>query len=334
MKLVRRMFALIVAVVLRSRAPEPMQPEPSPDGDSRIVPEGEPSPRAELVVAVLLVLAAMCAIAFVVVYALDAIPDQTQYLGLTLGGTFALLAAALLVAGHFLVVTEHLEGEYADPDEQEADKVAQVIREGGGRMRRRKLLLACAGAAGAALAAAAAAPLVSLGPVFDLARFTATPWKRGVRLVGEDGMPILAADIQPLEFLTAFPEHADPEQLGAPLVVVRLDPIDLHLPADRAGWAPEGIVAYSKICTHAGCAIALFRKPLFRPVDRPPGLVCPCHYSTFDPGTGGTVVYGPAGRPLPQLPLTIDRRGYLRASGNFSGPVGPSWWGVRDRKAT
>jgi ubiquinol-cytochrome c reductase iron-sulfur subunit len=170
--------------------------------------------------------------------------------------------------------------------------------------------------------------------VLDLARFTATPWRRGVRLVGEDGMPIAAADIQPLEFLTAFPEHADPEQMGAPLVLVRLEPSDLHLPADRADWAPLGIVAYSKICTHAGCAIALFRAPLFRPVDRPPGLVCPCHYSTFDPGTGGTVVYGPAGRPLPQLPLSVDRRGYLRAAGNFSGPVGPSWWGVRNRKAT
>jgi ubiquinol-cytochrome c reductase iron-sulfur subunit len=201
-------------------------------------------------------------------------------------------------------------------------------------MRRRKLLVACAGAAGAAFAAAVATPIASLGPVLDLARFTATPWRRGVRLVGEDGRPIVAADIQPLEFLTAFPEHADPEQMGAPLVVVRLEQQDLNLPAGRADWAPQGIVAYSKICTHAGCAISLFRKPLFRPVDRPPGLVCPCHYSTFDPGTGGTVVYGPAGRPLPQLPLTIDRRGHLRAGGNFSGPVGPSWWGVRNRKAT
>jgi ubiquinol-cytochrome c reductase iron-sulfur subunit len=108
----------------------------------------------------------------------------------------------------------------------------------------------------------------------------------------------------------------------------------VHLPSSRADWAPDGITAYSKICTHAGCAIALFRKPQFRPVDRPPGLVCPCHYSTFDPATGGTVVYGPAGRALPQLPLTIDERGNLRAGGNFSDPVGPSWWGVRNRKAT
>jgi ubiquinol-cytochrome c reductase iron-sulfur subunit len=93
-------------------------------------------------------------------------------------------------------------------------------------------------------------------------------------------------------------------------------------------------VAYSKICTHAGCAIALYRKPTFRPVEPEPALVCPCHYSTFNPATGASVIFGPAGRPLPQLPLMIDERGDLRAAGNFSGPVGPSWWGVRYGKAT
>jgi len=121
--------------------------------------------------------------------------------------------------------------------------------------------------------------------------------------------------------------------LGAPLVVVRLAPAELALPDGRHGWAPGGILAYSKICTHAGCAISLYRVPTFAPVEPKPALVCPCHYSTFDPATGGTVTFGPAGRPLPQLPLLVDDRGYLRAAGNFSGPVGPSWWGVRNRGA-
>ena len=100
---------------------------------------------------------------------------------------------------------------------------------------------------------------------------------------------------------------------------------------DRGDWAPNGIVAYSKICTHAGCAVALYRKPLFPPAEPEPALVCPCHYSTFNPATGGTVLFGPAGRDLPQLPLEIDHEGFLRAGGNFSGPVGPSFWGVRTR---
>ena len=122
--------------------------------------------------------------------------------------------------------------------------------------------------------------------------------------------------------------------MGAPLVVVRLDPAALALPQGREGWAPEGILAYSKICTHAGCAVALFRTPLFTPAEPKPALVCPCHYSTFDPAAGGAVLFGPAGRPLPQLPLRIGSGGVLEAAGNFSGPVGPSWWGVRMGEAT
>jgi ubiquinol-cytochrome c reductase iron-sulfur subunit len=120
--------------------------------------------------------------------------------------------------------------------------------------------------------------------------------------------------------------------MGAPLVVVRLKPAELHLPSERSGWAPDGIVAYSKICTHAGCAIALYRKPTFPQQEPRPALVCPCHYSTFDPGRAGKVLFGPAGRDLPQLPLAISGGGELIAAGNFSGAVGPSWWGVRNKR--
>jgi ubiquinol-cytochrome c reductase iron-sulfur subunit len=89
-------------------------------------------------------------------------------------------------------------------------------------------------------------------------------------------------------------------------------------------------MAYSKICTHAGCAIALFRAPLYP--DRSPGyaLVCPCHYSTFDVLHGADLVFGPAGRPLPQLPLRLAADGTLAAAGPMSGPVGPAWWGVSE----
>jgi ubiquinol-cytochrome c reductase iron-sulfur subunit len=90
-------------------------------------------------------------------------------------------------------------------------------------------------------------------------------------------------------------------------------------------------MAYSKICTHAGCAISLYRSPL-HPSTQPggPALVCPCHYSTFDVLHAAHVEFGPAGRPLPQLPLAIDSQGNLRAGGAMSGPVGPAWWGTKE----
>ena len=77
----------------------------------------------------------------------------------------------------------------------------------------------------------------------------------------------------------------------------------------------------------------LYRKPTFAPVEPRPALVCPCHYSTFDPARGAAVIFGPAGRPLPQLPLVVGGDGVLRAGGNFSGPVGPAWWGVHMGRA-
>ena len=290
--------------------------------------------RAELTVAALLLLSAASAAGFVVVYALDSIGHQTQLLGLTLGAAFACVAAALVVAGRHLVPVEDGEDEYGSPAPEAVDQVAEVVEEGAVRMRRRRLLAGAGAAAGAAIGAALLAPVVSLGPAFDLAALAQTPWRRGRRLVDEAGAPIPAAAVRPDEFVTAFPEGADPEEIGSPVILVRLDPARLRLPAARRTWAPEGIVGYSKICTHAGCAIALYRAPLFEPAEQPPGLVCPCHYSTFDPATGGTVVFGPAGRALPQLPIRVDRQGNLRAGGTFSGPVGPSWWGVRRGRAT
>ncbi len=268
-------------------------------------------------------------------YALGGVPRRTQFLGLSLGLALALLAAACVVAARHLVVTEELEEDYTPPgrpEEQEA--VARIVGESGDRLTRKRLLVLGAGAAGTALGAALVTPALSLGPLLDVDPFFETPWRRGRRLVDEQGRPLRLEEIEEDTFYTAYPEGAGKEQLGAPVVVVRLPPSQLRLPAARRNWAPGGVVAYSKICTHAGCAIALYRKPTFPQVQPRPALVCPCHYSTFDPAAGGTVLFGPAGRDLPQLPLAVDGRGELRAAGNFSGAVGPSWWGVRNRKAS
>jgi ubiquinol-cytochrome c reductase iron-sulfur subunit len=295
----------------------------------RIVAEGDPAPRAELVVIALLLGVTAFAVMFVVIYAANW-RNQTQLLGLAIGGAFALLAAALGIASKHLVVDEEIEEDYpqsGDPEEQE--KVIQIVEESGSRFTRKRLLQGAAGAAGVALGAALAVPAVSLGPVLDTESLYYSPWNRGRRVVDEQGRPYEADDITTEAFYTGYPENVDHEVLAAPIVIVRVDPSQLHLPAVRGDWAPRGILAYSKICTHAACAISLYRKPLFPPTTPGRALVCPCHYSTFDPATGGTVIFGPAGRPLPQLPLMIDGAGELRAGGDYSGPVGPSFWGVR-----
>jgi ubiquinol-cytochrome c reductase iron-sulfur subunit len=320
------LVASALALFGRRRAPRLRGPE-------RIVPEGPPSRGPELVVLALLMAAAGLAAAFVVFYALDRLPNQTQLLGAAIGLALLCVAAALILTSKRLVVTEELEHDYpALEHRDEQETVLQVVEESGSRFTRKRLLKLGSGAAGGALGLALITPAVSLGPVFDTDPFYGTPWRRGRRLVDEHGRPFRADGVEEDAFYTAFPEGADREELGSPLVVVRLPHDELRLPREIAGYPADGIVAYSKICTHAGCAISLYRAPLFQPTEPRPALVCPCHYSTFDPATGGTVTFGPAGRKLPMLPLSIDSRGLLRAAGNFDGPVGPSWWGVRMRR--
>jgi quinol---cytochrome c reductase iron-sulfur subunit len=298
----------------------------------RIVPAGRPERRAENLVLALLALASLFAVGFIVTYAeWGALASPNELLGICLGGCLLSIGAALVVVAKRLVVTEELEDSYPEEHPESQREIAEIIHESGSRITRKRLLIAAGAATGGALGAAALTPVASLGPIWDTGPLDVTPWRRGVRLVDEQGAPLLAAAIAQETFYTAFPEGADPELIASPLVVIRVDPGALRLPSGRAGWAPKGILAYSKICTHAGCAVALYRKPTFAPVEPADALVCPCHYSTFDPFTGGTVIYGPAGRPLPQLPLEIDSDGHLRASGNFSARVGPSWWNVRSR---
>lgn len=299
----------------------------------RLIPRREPNDRAERTVLVLLALSSLSAVAFVVVYALDSIGAQTQYLGLTLGLALLFFAAALIVVGKELVPDEELVDEYPEREHATDEAtVEQLLDEGVDGISRRKLLKLGLIGAGGTLGLAALVPALSFGPAFRISELFATPWRRGRLLVDESGRPLKAADVEEAAFYTAFPAGADREDQASPLVLVRLPKEQLDLPADVSGYDADGIVAYSKICTHAGCAISMYRVPLFAPDEPSPALVCPCHYSTFDPRTGGKVLFGPAGRPLPMLPLEIDGKGRLRARGNFNEAVGPSWWGVRNRK--
>jgi ubiquinol-cytochrome c reductase iron-sulfur subunit len=147
----------------------------------------------------------------------------------------------------------------------------------------------------------------------------ASPWRRGTPLVDVEGQPIAADALDAGGFLTAFPAGADIDATGSPIVVVRVDPRQLRLPEARRAWAPDGLVAYSKICTHAGCPVGLYEQQTHH-------LLCPCHQSQFDITHEAEVIFGPAKRPLPQLPITVDSEGYLIARSDFTEPVGPSFW--------
>jgi quinol---cytochrome c reductase iron-sulfur subunit len=303
-----------------------------PPGAGRMVPAGRPSPGGEYLVVLLLAVAALFACGFIVTYAEFSPARMPNWLlGVCIAGSLASVAGALVVFARRLVVTEEIEEDYPQENPAEQQQVAQLVSESGSRITRRRLLVGAASTAGGALGLAALTPVLSLGPLWDTASLEASPWYRGRRLVDVNGNAMLAADIEEETFYTAFAQGADQQDIASLLVVIRMNPAELELPPGRAAWAPYGILAYSRICTHAGCAIELYRKPRFPVVEPKPALVCPCHYSTFDPATGATVIYGPAGRPLPQLPLMVDSGGYLAAAGNFSGRVGPGWWRVRER---
>lgn len=146
-----------------------------------------------------------------------------------------------------------------------------------------------------------------------------TAWSRGARLVNPDGTPIKADTLVVGAVETVFPEgHVDAPE--AATLLLRLQDDVLRVRPDRAGWAPQGNVAYSKICTHAGCPVAIYRRESYQ-------LYCPCHQSVFDVLDAARPISGPATRALPQLALDVDRDGYLIARGDYSEPVGPDdWW--------
>ncbi|MGN6781819.1 MAG: cytochrome bc1 complex Rieske iron-sulfur subunit [Marmoricola sp.] len=165
-----------------------------------------------------------------------------------------------------------------------------------------------------------------------------TVWKRGMRVVQDVGFnPIRPADMVVGQLVNAEPAIFDPSNTGpdgeplvhgtellqetakAAVILVRMDPNDITPAKGRENWGVEGILCYSKICTHVGCPISLWEQQTHH-------LLCPCHQSTFDLGDNGKVVFGPAARPLPQLPIMLDSEGYIVAQSDFTEPVGPSFW--------
>jgi ubiquinol-cytochrome c reductase iron-sulfur subunit len=209
-------------------------------------------------------------------------------------------------------------------DQERADAV-RILKEGSEEsgLGRRPLLR------NSLLGALALVPLPAIvllrdtGPLPGDALST-TVWKEGTRLmIDPTGEPVKAADITIGSVVHIMPEGIEEterpldERAKAAVLVVRLNPEDLA--EESATGAYAGIVAYSKICTHMGCPVALYEQQTHH-------LLCPCHQSTFDLTQNCKVIFGPARRPLPQLPITVDAEGYLVSKSGFSQAVGPSFW--------
>jgi ubiquinol-cytochrome c reductase iron-sulfur subunit len=188
---------------------------------------------------------------------------------------------------------------------------------------RRRFLIRLLAGAGASLGLALVVPLRSLGPSPGGSMFV-TAWDEGVRVVDAEGNPITAAAMAADEVRTVFPEGAEGDAKAQALLIgTRPDQLDV---GSLPGPTVEDIVCYSKVCTHAGCPVGLYRAAVGE-------LICPCHQSTFDVNAGARVLSGPTGRPLPQLPLGVDDEGYLIALGDFNEPVGPSFWNLTHDRA-
>jgi len=136
--------------------------------------------------------------------------------------------------------------------------------------------------------------------------------------VTADGRPVRIGDLEVDGVLTVFPEgHTD--DADAQTILINVGDAPLQLRPGRAAWAPQGYVAFSKVCTHAGCPVGLYRSTNHE-------LLCPCHQSTFEVLEGCRPVFGPAARPLPQLPIEIGADNYLMARSDYTEPVGPGYW--------
>ena len=262
-------------------------------------------------VALALAISIVASLALVVIYVADgSVQLQGIALALALGG---MGTAMVIWAVGLIDAPIEVEERHSFMPAQRPAAVPGVAAE---EITRRRFLTRLLTGAGAILAAALVLPAFSLGPQpgTDLFR---TAWRRGLRLVDSGNRPVRPGDLVLDSVTTVFPQgfvgRADSQTL-----LIKVRPSDLELPT-RDAWVPDGCVAYSKVCTHAGCPVGLYRAKEHL-------LLCPCHQSTFDVLRGAIPVFGPAARPLPQLPIEVDAEGYLAALGDFPDPIGPGFW--------
>ena len=287
-------------------------PEPDP-GDDR---------GAETLAAVSFGLATVAAVALSVVFWRG---GQPQAEGILLAAVSGGLGVGIVVWARLATPQDHVTEERhpVGSTEEQVEALASDFGAGGAAFGRRRLLVGLLASAGAAFGAALVFPIRSLGPKPGKG-FKRTAYAEGrLRLVTADGEPVRVDDLPVDGVVTVWPEGHTHDG-DAPTLLIRTRPAqDFRPRPGRRDWTIDGVVAYSKLCTHVGCPVGLYQAEVGL-------LLCPCHQSTFDVLDGARPIFGPAARSLPQLPLGRNEQGELIALGDFSGPVGPGFWD-RDR---
>jgi ubiquinol-cytochrome c reductase iron-sulfur subunit len=292
--------------------------------DPHLQPYAKHPNRAQAVAAVAMVIGFIGFIGFGVAYWVG---DNSQWEAITLGVGLLALGFGVTAWGKYLMPQGPFVEERHEFHSTEAERdamTAAIVERGGMVVKRRNLLFGLFSLGATAMGIVLAFPLIrSLGPKPGNALFE-TNWKKNSQLVTVDGRAVSVDDLDVGGVLTVFPkgfQGSSPDQVIL-LRLAQLGPFDPPLVISSPGrtdWGVQGYVAYSKMCTHLGCPVGLYQEQTQQ-------LVCPCHQSIFNVLSGAVPEFGPAPRPLPQLPLTVDSAGNLRSQGGFNQAVGPGFW--------
>jgi ubiquinol-cytochrome c reductase iron-sulfur subunit len=278
--------------------------------------------RAERWAAVSFALATVAAVALAVVFWRG---GQPQAEGVLLAVVTGGLGVGIVVWARLATPQDHVteERHLLGSTGEGMEALASDFEAGGAAFGRRRLLVGLLASAGAAFGAALVFPIRSLGPRPGKG-FKRTAYAGGgKRLVTAEGAPVRVESLPVDGVVTVWPE-GHTRDADAPTLLIRTRPTQRFRPRPgRENWTIDGVVAYSKLCTHVGCPVGLYQAEAGL-------LLCPCHQSTFNVLDGARPVFGPAARALPQLPLGRNEQGELIALGDFSSPVGAEFWD-RDR---
>lgn len=303
--------------------------------------------RAEHQVGFLFLASALASVAFVVVFFAIPVDENIRFpgfgttnasnlfLGITMGlALFLIGAAAIHWAKKLMPDVEVVQARAPEASEDEhrdalLDEYRRGVDESG--VKRRPFILGSMAAALGLAGLPAIVLLRDLGPLPGTV-LRDTMWEPGMAiLIAETKQKIRPEDLEVGTLVSAVPEGIDVvmEEEGnlnalakAAVMLIRMDPSEIiadQTPTDKEPWSYQGILCYSKICTHVGCPLGLYEQLTHH-------MLCPCHQSSFDLSDAGKVLFGPAARSLPQLAITVDEDGYLVAAQGFAEPVGPSFW--------